>query len=1411
MAVTGRRHPAELRLVVVAHEGESWEVAVETAPDAPARDLVRALEQALELRLDDATVDGRPLPLDVPVSELGLRWGDAFHVSANGRRPAVPLALLAVEGGPDAGRAIPLPAGVHTIGRDGGIELDDPSLSARHLVVTVAADGAVTVADAGSRNGSTLDGVPLAPGEPAPLEAGQLVRVGRSLLVLRRPEPEPERTAGTNGLIHVNRPPRVRRPPLARRRPFPAPPAEPQRARLPLGASLIPLALGVGLYLFTHLPTMLFFSLLSPVMAVTTYAEDRRSGRKGYQGRARAYRESLNALGEELARERSDELAARFAAAPGAPELLRRASRRDPTLWERRPGDDDFLELRVGTADLPSLVTVELGSGGNDELRREAESIASYYAKAPAVPVTIPLAEANVVGIAGPRPRVDGLARFLVAQLATLHSPSEVVLAAALGPGAAEDWEWLKWLPHADAGSGSVGIGLGPIAARTVVEAVARLVAERLGDRSAALNAPSTRLPHVVLLVDETVAPERSVARDVLAGADSGVTVIWLARERRDLPGTATVVLELDDAVPRLSLVDTRSGAELADVSVDELSPARARELALALAPARDPGGGRSQGIPARISLNELLEVESPSAEWLVDRWQSATGLDAAIGAAANGPLVVDLRHDGPHGLVAGTTGAGKSELLQTILASLAVSHPPNRLAFLLVDYKGGAAFKECIGFPHTVGLVTDLDAHLTRRALASLNAELQRRERLLRDADAKDLADLESRDPEHAPPNLLIVIDEFATLAKEVPDFVEGIVDVAQRGRSLGVHLLLATQRPGGVVSENIRANTNLRIALRVNEAAESSDVIGAPDAARIPRERPGRAFVRTGHGELTELQTAYVGGATAHVSDERPVIVRPFRLGETTADPGVPAGAETDLAVLVRAAQEAAARLGLERGASPWLEPLPAALPLADLRPADGEAATVGTIDEPARQRQRPLTIDLEQEGSVLVYGASGAGKTTFLRTLAIALSRQVDAQRLHVYALDFASRGLTPLEALPHVGAVIGGEDGERVERLFSFLRATLDRRKALFASSGVFSLSAYNELDQVGPLPRLLVLLDGYAGFAAEFERVNLGELVDLLPRLVADGRPLGVHFAISADRRGAVPNALAGIIPTKLVLRMADEDEFAALGVEPRAVRGAQLVPGRGFLPGGTEFQVAEGDDELARLAASRPDAAAPGIEPLPASVERSQLPPPGLPWLATIGLADAELAPATVDLSERHFLVVGPYRSGRSTALRTLVESLAASTPGVDLHLLAPRRSPLIELPCWASVTTGAECDDRASALAQLTGAAVVVIDDGEELADSLGAPALEQLVRRGRDGQLRVLAAAERQAAQRAFTGWLRELRKEEHALLLDPDPDVDGDIVGTRLPRRSRPVFPPGRGYLVTRGSVELVQVAS
>jgi DNA segregation ATPase FtsK/SpoIIIE, S-DNA-T family len=414
------------------------------------------------------------------------------------------------------------------------------------------------------------------------------------------------------------------------------------------------------------------------------------------------------------------------------------------------------------------------------------------------------------------------------------------------------------------------------------------------------------------------------------------------------------------------------------------------------------------------------------------------------------------------------------------------------------------------------------------------------------------------------------------------------------------------------------------------------------------------------------------------------------------------------------------------------------------------------------------------------------------------------------------------LTPLEALPHCGGVIAADDEERVERLLAQLRGELERRKALFAERGVFTLA---ELRRTGGpvLPRILVLLDGYGGFADAFFGVRGGEAIDLFARLVAEGRPLGLHFAITSDRRGAVPNSLAAIIATKVVLQMAEEDEFVALGVNLKTARAARLSPGRGFVAGHETQLAIVGDDPSAeresealdRLAAELRDrhgtAHAPEIRLLPLQVDADELPPPEKPLQAFVALGNAELRPVAVDLAERHFLVSGPYRSGRTSALRLVAEALRETTPALELHLLAPRRSELSDLGLWTSRAAGvAECEVSVERLAQLEENAVVVVDDGEELADGLAATALAGIVRRGRDHGVRVVAAVERQVALSSFSPWLIELRKEKYGLLLEPDLSVDGDILGVVLPRRLTVAFPVGRGFLVDRGSFELVQLA-
>lgn len=733
------------------------------------------------------------------------------------------------------------------------------------------------------------------------------------------------------------------------------------------------------------------------------------------------------------------------------------------------------------------------------------------------------------------------------------------------------------------------------------------------------------------------------------------------------------------------------------------------------------------------------------------------------------------------------------------------------------------------------MGIVTDLDDHLAERALTSLNAELKRRERIFAAAGSKDLGSMLRKDPANAPARLLIVIDEFATLIREVPSFVEGVVDVAQRGRSLGVHMVLATQRPAGVVTPAIRANTNLRIALRVSDVADSDDVIGGPEAAAIRRDRPGRGYARIGQEELVEFQAAYSGTPFGGGDAAEPVAVTTFTFGAPeerrprTSATGV---RMTQLGRAVEVIRQAAETAKIRSQPAPWLPPLPAVVLLDQaLDVADGRVrALLGLADEPAQQRQRSVNFDLGAHGSLLVYGTTGSGRTTLMRTIAASLALKHSPAEVQMYGIDLAAGGLKVIEALPHCGSVIVGNDEERTLRLFSMIRSTVEQRRQILSAAGAAALAELDPAERAR-YPRILVFLNGYGAFASAFERTTGDDLVALLPRLVADGGPAGVHFVISAERRGSVAASLSAATSKRVIFRLAEEDEYANLGLSRRQYAKRVLPPGRGFIDDGVEVQcaVVGGDPSGRGQAAAMADLGrelrerfgetlVSRIGVLPTQVDRAALPAATGPLEAVIGIRDSDLGPARISLRDGHFVVVGPYRSGRTTALRTIVSSLRESTPDLVLHLLAPRTSDLTVLDIWSTVARGVdECEAAVKELDAMLRqplsvgpTKLVVVDDGEELLDDAVSDALASVVRRARDRGMRFVAAFERQAARRAFGGWLGEMKKEGRVLMLQPDPDVDGDFLGVRLPKPGERRDVPGRGYAIERARIELLQIA-
>lgn len=1428
--------------MVTDTRGGTHEVLVDLEPDMTAGALCEALGRSLRTEPPaegDLWVDGRCVGASVLVGDAALY--DGARVALLRPDPLPPAAAgawqLLVVGGPCSGTAFGLRPGDFVLGRTADLRLDDEALSRRHLRLRVQ-DSAVTVEDLGSANGTVVDGKALT--GAVQLLPGQLLEVGDSLLTLTlgraadaAVEPPDE------GGMAYNRPPRLLPPGREVKVRLPREPQGEHRRSFPLVAVLAPAAMGLVMATVLHNPLYLLFAAMSPVMSLANTVAERRAGRTSQRRQQEQYQKDLSEARSRLEEARLAERTLRRAEHPDPASTRLTAVLPDRRLWERRLHDDDALELRVGLAHLPARVRVTTADdGGQDDLQVQVEH----------VPVTVALREAGVVGVAGPRERVRATGRWVVTQLAVRHTPRDLSLVVLTDPAAARDWDWLRWLPHARPTDGTgptalVGNDRETVAAR--VTELAGAVRRRL--EAAGSGAPDPSAYSAVVVVLDGARALRAVpgmAQVLQDGPRVGVLAVCLDERERLLPQECQAVVAYDGQDPALVTVSRSRGEAVRDVLADQVSAGWAREVARALSPLRDVTGEQDEAqLPASSRLLEVLGLEDPTGEAVAARWTlSGQSTTAVVGVGADGPFALDLRRDGPHGLLAGTTGSGKSELLQTVVASLAVANRPDAMTFVLVDYKGGSAFKDCARLPHTVGMVTDLDTTLVERALTSLKAELQRREHQLAAARAKDIEDyveLARRAPWPALPRLLIVIDEFASLARELPDFVTGLVNIAQRGRSLGIHLLLATQRPSGVVSPEIRANTNLRIALRVTDEADSTDVIGTADAARTPKSAPGRAYARLGHTSLVAFQAGRVGGrrpGTAAVAVRPPHVV-PLewgRLGYAAPEPprvDVPDDVEvTDLSTLVHAVGAAAERLQVPPQHSPWLPALPVALTLDDLPPTaptagDLEPVPYGLEDLPAEQDQRAAALDLAVAGHLFAVGAPRVGRSQLLRTIAASAARRHSVADVHVYALDCGNGALLPLAELPHTGAVVQRTQPERAARLLARLKSELERRQAVLGDGGFADVTEQRRASAPQErLPHVLLLLDRWEGFMSTLGELDNGRLHDEVLALLREGASTGIHLVVTGDR-SLLSGRVSSLTEDKLAFRMADRGDFALLGLNAKKLP-EDIAPGRAYRSeSGTETQVAlltpdpsgvgqaAAVGAVAKEATERDATVHPSLRPSRVDVLPSRLTFAQAwdlrdgrtgPLFGLVGVGGDELRALGPDLGRTPaFVVAGPGKSGRSTLLVSMARSFL--TGGARVVVVAPRPSPLRELAGTDGVL-GVLMDaslpeaDLEALLGQAGGHPVGIVLDDAELLKDCGASDLLRTLVKGTSGSGRaVVLGGSADDLCSGFSGWQVEAKKARQGALLSPQGLSDGDLIGVRVPRTSLGErVQPGRALL-------------
>ncbi len=1465
---------------VDARSGRSADVVLVVEKDSTVADAARALRAALGLPEvmegygptspagAEVWIAGRSVDPSLPMTVSPLREGAVVGlggpVGLGVHDPDVGgVAEVRVVGGPDAGRVHRLPLGEFVLGsaHDAEAYVADGSVAARQARLQVTPQG-VRWTPYDEATPATIEGRPLT--EARALRPGQVVAVGTSrFTVVPAEAPDAALVPSEDGGLAYNRPPRLPPAPASVAVEMPAEPADGQRRPIPLLASLAPVALGVAMFLITRSPMFLLFTLLSPVLMLSSWLTERKQGKRSYRQQLADYKRDLAEAKKKITEAARWERRMRRHDAPDPATVLVTALGPRRRLWERRRWDSDRLLLRVGTARLRSAIEL---TGGSPKDTPEPPMLED-------VPVTIPLIEAGgVLGVAGPVREVHATARWLVAQAAVLHSPRDLSIVVLTDAGGRAVWEWTRWLPHTRPDNREAVSLTGSSAATTArrVSELAGMVRQRQAQLDASGRGFSLAQMPVLLVVLDGARQLRSLPGMPIVLQDGpavGVFAICLDAEERLLPEECRVVVGYVPGEQVTMTVRRAFGDRVSGVLADQVSVPWCERVARAMTAVRDVSREEDDSaLPTALRLLDVLDLEPPAPDRIAELWRANGRTTVApIGESATGTFVVDMKKDGPHALVAGTTGSGKSELLQSIIASLAVGNPPDAMTFVLIDYKGGAAFKDCVDLPHTVGMVTDLDGHLTERALQSLNAELKRRELLLGAVGAKDIEDYwDTIDhPEFVPPpgfdldpmpRTILIIDEFASLVEELPEFVTGLVGIAMRGRSLGVHLILATQRPSGVVSPVIRANTNLRIALRVTDDSESTDVIDAREAARIARSTPGRAYARTGFSALTAFQAGRVGGRRpGPVAGPPPAfagVVDWARLDAPIQRPQVAeddSNLETDLQVLVDSIKTATAATGVARYRSPWLPalsqevaldqvPVPAGQPgLAD--PA-GRVPSVpfGMEDLPESQAQAPLLLDLEHGSHLILAGAPRSGRSTALRTLAGSIGRLTSSRDVHLYALDCGNAAMMPLADLPHCGAVVSRDQVDRTDRLLTVLLNEIARRQVLLAQHGYGSLAEQRAAAPAQErLPYLVFLLDRWEGFMASFDELDGGRLTQNVLRILREGPSVGLRAVVAGDR-----SALLGRLPTtiedKLVLRMGDRNDYGLAGLQTKKMPDS-MPPGRAFRNDSmleTQLALLDSDPSgpaqvkaLGRIAAAarERDAYVPRsqrparVDVLPARITLPEVlalpapPRPATPMWALVGVGGDELAPMGVDLDDDGpgFVIGGPARSGRSTTLLTVAGSLLEG--GSELVVVTPRPSRLRQLagsPGVLGVLTGTPSEaDVYGLLDQALGPVAVLVDDGELLVDAPCAAAFEAVLREGRDGQRALVVGGTTGEMVNGYRGYVVEARKTKSGVLLNPEHPMEGELLGIKPPRSAVGPMPKGRGLLVLRGSYLPVQV--
>ena len=935
------------------------------------------------------------------------------------------------------------------------------------------------------------------------------------------------------------------------------PPSRPVRPKNNILTALLPsisMIVVSGLMAFMGGTSMIIFSAVSAIMAIITaligIVQANKDFKNETQQRIEKYNNYANQKRQEITTVRNEERAALESIYPNQDSEQRKIFDFSSDLFDRLPSDDDFLAVRLGTGNVEAERKIKYKEQERLEVEDDLQLIPEQIYNAEKIlenaPVVCDFKEANAVGIIGSDDARFSLFKNIVIDLVARQYHTDLRLFFISDKENKGKLSWLRFLPHVyNAASGVRNIVCDDESKTRIFDYLYKELSQR--------NKENAKPHLIVFFYDDCGIQSHPLSKFIASGNELGITFVFMARHKADIPIGCSYLI-FAESMTKGTLVKSENREESTDFTYNPISNENAHKIVQFLAPVYTEEISLEGTLTRNISLFEMLDIIDVDDLDLTHRWSSSQvskSLAAPIGVAKAGLISLDL-HDkahGPHGLVAGTTGSGKSEALQTYILSVATLLHPYEVSFVIIDFKGGGMVNQFRSLPHLLGAITNIDGKEIDRSLKSIKAELQKRQRLFAEVDVnhidKYIQKFKAGEAQTPIPHLVLIVDEFAELKAEQPDFMKELISTARIGRSLGVHLILATQKPSGQVDDQIWSNSRFKLCLKVQSQEDSNEVLKSPLAAEI--KEPGRAYLQVGNNEIFELFQSAYSGAPSKILDSTVKEFTLYSVNETGKKAAIyarkkrkTAGTnETQLDALVAYIDAYCAEHHIEKLSNICLPSLGDRIDFPAEPEKENGLIAIGMYDDPDNQFQGAASIDIDHKNTFII-GSSQYGKTNLLQVMIRSIADTRTPSQANIYIIDFGSMVLKNFEDLHHVGGVVCSSEDEKLKNLFKLMLNDIASRKERLVSVGVSSFASYVEAGYKD-IPQIYLFIDNLTALIELYLEED-----DSLLTILREGVSVGISVIVGNAQTSGIGYRYLSNFANKIALFSNDSSEYTNL-------------------------------------------------------------------------------------------------------------------------------------------------------------------------------------------------------------------------------------------------------------------------